>query len=289
MKPSRGVFLGLALGIVLTLLLGVGVLLPVVSGRIPIQSFTSVVGAPICQGANSSGLRFTARTRNTSFAGITELNSGRGVPYRVRANTSSDYDVRGRLLPGNCQVGFTGFCIGEAVPDQSGGDLRDQIWFVLPDNAGLVSGAAVQEFAPGVIGKDPQRCDGDVEPLGRVSATGVRAPGGQLVYTVKAPRAATVGAAFASTPEPSPGTSWAPVGIGTNKGEDTFILPGIEKPQQTSTVVFVACWAGNVPATNTSLSVEVLADGTTRPDPQPETEAERNGSSVACRHGAGGI
>src|SRR5690606_29494286 len=117
-----------------------------------------VVGAPVCQGVNGSGVAFTLETEDVAFAGITIANDGRGVVYRSHANTRSEYNVAGRLLPDNCQAGFDGFCIGEAGKDYTGGGSLDQIWFILAedgdeDQVHYVHGGVVQELAPGTIGR----------------------------------------------------------------------------------------------------------------------------------------
>jgi hypothetical protein len=149
------------IGLVLLVVALLGLLITgLLTDALPVNLPTRVVGPPICEGLDTHGRQFTADTRGVRFTAITESNEGRGVVYRRVANTNSDFDVNGRLLPANCQVGFVGFCIGEALPDLSSSKApKDQQWFILPDNRGYVHGGVVQELPPGTIGQEPQKCE----------------------------------------------------------------------------------------------------------------------------------
>ena len=147
--------------VIICLVLLIGSVISVAAGWAPRPTLQfREIGAPVCQGVNAEGVVFTSKTRGNKYAAITVSNGGRGIVYRRRANTGSDRDVAGRLVPDNCQIGFEGFCIGEPIADATGGHISDQQWFILPDRLGYVSGAVVQELPPGTIDREPQTCEG---------------------------------------------------------------------------------------------------------------------------------
>lgn len=272
------------------LLLGV-LVFGIVRGAIPLELPTRVIGPPICEGLDSKGRQFKADTRNVSLTGIIESSEGRGVVYRRVANTDSDFDVVGRLLPANCQVGFVGFCIGEALPDLTSTVAPlDQQWFMLPDHRGYVHGGVVQEMPPGTIGQEPQTCTGGREEPTAISL--VDAPPTRLDkkadLRVQAPNAATVAAAI-STVGTDGKIAWHPLGIDM-KASDGFTLSvtttGLA-PQEDAVLLLVVCWAGNVPGrAMTHLVVDLDTGGLSRPtSPSPDF---RRGASVACKQTAGG-
>jgi hypothetical protein len=254
---------------------------------------TRVVGPPLCEGLDSKGRQFEADTRDVNFTAITESNAGKGVVYRKAANTDSDFDVLGRLLPPNCQVGFEGFCIGEAREDLSGSKNTplDQQWFILPNNRGYVHGGVVQELPPGTIGQEPQECNGGHDqPTNLVYIGGppTRLKGPTRVE-LQAENAATVAAAiYANDVDGS--SAWHPLAIDIDSS-DGFILtldPSGIAPQEGATLLLVACWAGNVPGratTATAVRVGGSVGGRQR-TPAPPNLIQ--GSSVACKQVAGG-
>jgi len=271
--------------LIVSLLVLVLTIVIVSTGLTPIRIETRVVGAPVCQAASTKGLEFNAKIRGNKYTAITESNAGKGVVYRRQANTTSDYDVAGRLLPGNCQVGFTGFCIGQAVNDFSGGDAQDQQWFILPDDKGYVAGGVVQEIPPGTIGQTPSSCDGgspepttitlDPKPVRR---------GNRLHIHFNAPNAITVGAAIQING--LQGKEWQQIDLDT-KGSDGFELvlsPNTDLSNQV-TIFYAACWAGNVPGRATGSSSISGTRVTTAPLSEEE---QRQAASIACYQEAGG-
>lgn len=261
--------------------IGIGVVALPSAGPEVLQ--TRIIGAPVCQGADSSGLEFTAETENVPFAAVTEANDGRGVVIRNRADTASDYDVVARLLPDNCLVSFEGFCIGEPVLDLSGGTALDQIWFKLPGKRGYVAGAVVQELPQGVIGKMPEECPGGLPAPTEISYEGpARTAEGAAALTFAASDAVTVGAAVRVD---GGSRAWEQLGLDTTAG-DGFRIPwtppsGARSP---AVVVFAACWAGNVPSQ--AVGSAVLGEDL-RPRGTEDSDL-REGASVACRQISGG-
>lgn len=284
--------------VVLVSLVVIGVLLLIgtglYTGLLPTDREVRIVGAPVCQGVNGSGVDLTVETEDVAFTGITIANQGRGVVYRARANIRSEYDVAGRLLPDNCQVGFDGFCIGQASTDYTGGQALDQIWFILSEDtdeegqAHYVHGGVVQELAPGTIGRRPDRCEGGAaEPraIELVEPLTAAEPGYSLRFT--APDAVTVGAA-ARTSDSADGSRWRQVGLDTT-AEDGFSLTWSRSDtSQPASIVYTVCWSGNVPGRARG-AIDIT------PGPVARTAASdlsredlREAAAVACNDTGGG-
>jgi len=256
------------------------------------QPTTRIVGSPLCEAVDSNGTRFVAETEDVGFAGITESNEGRGVTIRRHPEVGTDYDILGRLLPGLCLVGFDGFCVAQGVPEVSdpNGPL-DQIWFSLPEARGFVSAAAVQEFAPGALGRSPLANCGEYEEPAEMQATAVPqqiTSGRPGTFRFSAPHAATVGAA-AYLHDVNGIAGWRQVGIHAKDRVDElpFVITwdGHDlAPQEDVTVVYAVCWAGNVPGRAIGTTFVDLVDGKTppAPAPTPSPEAEDLGAAAAC-------
>jgi hypothetical protein len=266
------------------------IIIGLMNGLLPFEIKTRIVGAPVCQGIDQTGLQFTAETENVRFAAITESNEGRGVVYRRRANTSSDYDVAGRLLPGNCQVAFVGFCIGESGKDLTGGDMFDQQWFILPDQRGYIHGGVVQELAPGTIGQKPGKCPGGAQEPRTIALTRrpTIASDGTLELRFRAPHAITIGVAGKLRTGQGEAT-WQQLGVDAD-GSDGFIV--LWKPSQkraaSTPLVYSVCWAGNVPGRASGQMLVDPAGGTSSDSPKLKPNDLRDALSVACRQTAGG-
>jgi hypothetical protein len=251
----------------------------------------------VCQGAAGAGVQFDADLKNVAFTGLTYDNNGRGVVYRRQANTNSDYDVVGRLLPGTCQVGFKGFCIGEAIPDQVGGKFLDQQWFILPDDRGYVAGAVIQSLPPGTIGQTPANCNG-----GRTEPTTVQLTSrlnplstGIETFTFDAPNAVTVGVA-ALLPTKDGKEEWAQIGADASAADGfkvdwtppAGISPGAGR--QSIPVLYTVCWAGNTPGRANGL-VGIQENGQTITEPSLGLTNDQvlRGAARACFDKAGGV
>lgn len=261
------------------------------------------VGPPQCVRFEEDGDRVVAETENMRFAGIIEANGGRGVVYRSRANAQSDYEVEGRLLPANCQLGFVNFCIGQPLQDFT--DLNgpwDQQWFLLPDGQGFLHGGVVQEFPPGTIGREPVNCEeegGEPEPLSIRLAEAINGPvTGTVPLKLIAPNAINVGVAVYRLGEDNE-PEWQRVGFdGVGAPEDVggeefavqWSVNGVP-PQRGATLLSTVCWAGNVPGrANDLVSVDVAgANGQEAPQVQaPSPEEVQRGAALACSAVSGG-
>jgi hypothetical protein len=271
--------------LVLSILVAALIIVGLFTGVIPIRVETRVVGAPVCQAASTKGLEFNAKVRGNKYTAITESNSGKGIVYRHQPKVTSDYDVAGRLLPGNCQIGFVGFCIGQAVKDLSGGQAKDQQWFILPDGKGYVAGAVVQEIPPGTIGQTPSPCPGgSPEPMTITVDPKPVHKGNRLQLDFNAPDAVTIGAAIQVTD--SHGKGWQQIGLDTDNSDGFQLVwsPNTDLSDQV-TIFYAACWAGNVPGRATGSSSISGTRVTTAPLSEDEA---RQAASIACYQDAGG-
>lgn len=274
-------------------------------GSVHLNVDTRTVGAPVCEGVDARGRQFVAETVGTRYTGITEQNestAGRGVVYRRQANTQSDRDIAGRLLPSSCLFGFVDFCIGEPLgelSDESDTAPLDQRWFVidLPEGNGYVHGGVVQELPPGTIDQIATPCS----PKTRVPGTArllteIPAPASAAVTLhVAAADAVTVGAAlFAVVNDPR--GEWVHIGMDmTASGTHQFKIPWeptAYAPQEGAILLLSVCWAGNVPATSTAEDmqaqahvVDIVAETAAGPSSTPEL---KEGAAVACRATIGG-
>jgi hypothetical protein len=279
----------LAVLVIICLLLLIAGVISLAAGWVPRPTLQfREIGAPVCQGVDAEGVVFTSKIRDAKYAAITVSNGGRGIVYRHQANTSSDRNVAGRLVPDTCQVGFEGFCIGEPIPDATGGHIADQQWFILPNGRGYVSGAVVQELPPGTIDKEPQTCEGGRdEPTSiLIVAQPKRMPTEQPV-TLKftAPGAAAVGVAYLNRRQQD--SEWKSIGV-AEESNGQFHVPWKADPTLDSAVViYTVCWAGNVPGrARGQFQLSTLGQAANQADASPDELAK--GASVACHDEAGG-
>lgn len=271
-------------------------------GRIGRDRTVTSVGPPQCVGFEENGGRFVPPTEGMTYTGIIEANEGRGVVYRRQANALSDYDVRGRLLPANCKLGFVGFCIGQPLQDFT--NLQgpwEQQWFVLPEGKGFIHGGVVQEFAPGTIGKEPMNCEkdgGEPEPQNIELVQPIDGPvSGTIPLTFSAPNAINVGVALYRL-NGNGQTEWEQVafkGLGAEAGRtDEFAMTWEAQalpPQRRATLLYTVCWGGNVPGrARGEVAVDVAQNGTqeARVVQEPTPEQLRQGAAVACSGTSGG-
>jgi hypothetical protein len=293
----RRAFAAAATAVVVLIVLAAAVLYGVGSGLIELELPTRTVGPPLCEGLTSTGRDFKAHTGGQPYTAVTEANDGRGVVYRRAANTNSDFDVKGRLLPTNCQVGFSGFCIGEALQDLSlpSGPL-DQTWFKLPGGRGYVHGGVVQELPPGTIGRAPIECPGGRDEPRIINATDLpKRAVGVVTLRFDAPAAVTVGAAAYAAIGSSP--QWVQLGLDTTAVDGFGIVwhsEFLNRPQSGVTVVYSVCWAGNVPGrAHGTARVDVDAPPGGRAAPAPSAAPApprdlRQGYATACKSVSGG-
>jgi hypothetical protein len=90
--------------------------------------------------------------RGVAFTGTTY-----GIGANVRSGASLSAVVRLRVPPG-CTLGFSGYCLGDVVQDETAG-TPDTRWFIAPD-LGEVSSAIVHGNPP--AGLAPSPCPDDV-------------------------------------------------------------------------------------------------------------------------------
>lgn len=252
---------------------------------------TRLIGSPQCEAVDANGTKFLAETDGLGYAAITEYNEGRGITIRENPEVGADTEIVGRLVPGLCLVGFEGFCIGQAVPELTDpeGPL-DQIWFSLPEERGFVAAAAVQELAPGAIGKNPLgRCDESEEPTDIELTMSPERIVKRGIFRFEAPNAVTVGAAAYFDGTDGPG--WYQIGLDKD-ASDGFQIPwksvGVSR-QQNVAVVYSICWAGFVPGRAFDVATVDLLNAKGRAASiAPPPEDQLLGRAEACASLGGG-
>ena len=157
-----------------------------------------------------------AQVHRTSYIATTV---DRGA--NVRAGPSEDTQQIARL-PGNCSVGFVGYCLGVPEPDFAT-QVPDSRWLILPAGRGFVAAGVVQSQRPE---RDlrPQPCQGahhDPAPP-RLSRTGLTADG-IITASATSVGAYVVGFALYQPTNASGDALFHPIGLDTSPG-DGFTL-----------------------------------------------------------------
>ncbi|WP_229397580.1 helix-turn-helix domain-containing protein [Micromonospora okii] len=180
-----------------------------------------------------------------AFTGVTY-----GSGAHVRGGAARDEPVL-TTIPPNCTVGFTGFCVGEKVYDNTGG-MPDVRWFKVT-GGGVVSSAVVH-------GNPPRDLRASDCPRGRPVPTGlefavVAEPGRARAVTLRAtgPDLYVVGFAVAvGHPASSGGRTWRQLSLTDVRDPAAGASVGLDElpsPTAGGTVVLVAaaCLGGDSP------------------------------------------
>lgn len=192
--------------------------------------------------ATGGPIRFTANTY--------------GLGANVREGASLQSPVRAQLPPG-CTVGFSGYCLGDVVRDETAG-TPDMRWFIVP-GGGVVSSAIVHGDPPADL--RPQACPDDVPGPASISlAVSPDGTGDGVVQLVAGgTRLWIVGfAAYYSSGAPGDVARWHQLELtdGNSMAALSFsatlrISPstrGLSDPSEIP-VVAAACFGGNGPST----------------------------------------
>lgn len=117
---------------------------------------TAALTLPRRAGSESSSDTAGCAPGDTSAAAFT----GRTHLYtRVRAGAELSAPVI-REIPAGCEVGFSGFCLGDTVIDKTS-HTPDTRWFILP-GGGTVPAALIHGRPPAAVG--PSACDAGLAP-----------------------------------------------------------------------------------------------------------------------------
>lgn len=119
----------------------------------------SVSGAQACPSTNSN---------EAVFSGQTYVQ---GTNERAGANLDSP-EVR--RLPAQCELSFSGYCLGQSLRDQRSGS-PDMRWFKLADGSGVVASAIIHGNPPPNL--SPSECPNDAPPPAVVQLHIAAAPG----------------------------------------------------------------------------------------------------------------
>ena len=212
-----------------------------------------------------------------SFTGMTY-----GLGANVRDGASLQSPVRFRI-PAGCGVGFSGYCLGDVVMDETA-DTPDMRWFIIP-GVGEVASAIVHGDPPASLTAQP--CPNDVPGPAAISLAVARTGtgGGVVELTATGSRLWIVGfAAYYADAGSGTPARWHQFGFGQNQSPGAFSssplrLDDLAGPGTESVpVVAVACVGGDGPTS-------VLAGGAVRPA-APQTLLPLPAQSAASRDAA---
>lgn len=182
-----------------------------------------------------------------------------GLGANVRDGASLESAVRFRI-PAGCSVGFSGYCLGDVVMDQTA-DTPDMRWFIIP-GVGEVSSAIVHGDPPSSLTARP--CPDDVP--GPASISLAVAPsgtgGGVLQLSATGSQLWIVGfAAYYADAGTTTAPRWHQFGFGDEQSAGAFSSSPLrldDVSAATVPVVAVACVGGDGPT-------HVVAAGSVRP------------------------
>jgi hypothetical protein len=243
---------------------------------VPTQSSVPVGGCHSLVAA-SGPIRFTATTY--------------GLGANVRDGASLQAAVRSQL-PSGCTVGFSGYCLGDVVRDETAG-TPDMRWFIIP-GGGVVSSAIVHGDPPADL--RPQACPDDVPGPASISlAVSSDGTGDGVVQLVAGgTRLWIVGfAAYYSSGAPGDAARWHQLEL--TSGNSTAALsfsatlrlaPSMRGPSDPGEIPIVAaaCFGGNGPSTvATAGAVRPSAPSALVPMSQPAAVLSA-AESAACAY-----
>ncbi|SCL39517.1 Helix-turn-helix domain-containing protein [Micromonospora pallida] len=201
-----------------------------------------------------------------------------GAGAHVRRGASRDQPVQ-TTIPAGCTVGFTGFCVGEKVYDNTGG-TPDVRWFTVA-GGGVVSSAVVH-------GNPPRGLRASECPQGRplpstldFSVTADRS--GPLTLRATGPGLDVVG--FATSPDG--GSGWRQIGLVDVRDPAVGASARTDPPAGGAAVlVAAACLGGDSP---TGLIRAVRSTGPGRAVPMPIDPGQQAAAAAsACRYPSAG-
>jgi len=182
----------------------------------------------------------------TSGASIAFTGRTYGIGANVRTGASLQSPVRLRV-PAGCDIGFSGYCIGDVVMDETAG-TPDMRWFIIPDG-GEVASAIVHGDPPASL--TPQPCPDAVPGPASISlAVSPNGTGGDVVeLTATGSRLWIVGFAAYYASQGSGTDAWHQLGFGDTHSAGAFSSSPLRLDGATSPVpvVAVACLGGQGP------------------------------------------
>ena len=215
-----------------------------------------LVAAATTMGNPSSNVASTATSSpaspgcpalRTSGASIAFTGKTYGIGANVRTGASLQSPVRLRV-PAGCEIGFSGYCIGDVVKDETAG-TPDMRWFIIPNGGGEVASAIVHGDPPSSLG--PQPCPDAVPGPASISlAVSPNGTGGDMVeLTASGSRLWIVGFAAYYASQGSGTEAWHQLGFGDTQDQGTFASSPLRLDGATSPVpvVAVACLGGQGP------------------------------------------
>ncbi|WP_428966801.1 helix-turn-helix domain-containing protein [Micromonospora fluostatini] len=227
-------------------------------------------------GPRCPGLPADARFTGTTY----------GSGAHVRTGATRD-DAVTTTIPPDCTVGFTGFCVGEKVYDNTGG-TPDVRWFMVP-GGGVVSSAVIH-------GNPPRELPATDCPNGRptpsvLDFSVVAESGGALSLRVTGADLDVVGFTASTGPTTSSGgPAWRQVTLADVRDPGVGARARFEPATTTApaggplVLVAAACLGGDSP-TGLVRALRVQPGGSARPAPVTLDPGQRaQAAASACRY-----
>ena len=189
---------------------------------------------PMCSGARPAAVAFTGTTSSTGA--------------NVRSGASLE-DAVVEQLPADCEVQFSGYCLGDVVHDLTGGS-PDMRWFILGDHE-VVASAVIHGNPP--AGLRPTACADDVPAPTSLSFSVIADPSRSKTLTLRATGAhlAIVGYASFYADAQAPRGRWHQIGVIADLATEPnqpWQLPAATAGRSGSVLVFAAaCLGGQAP------------------------------------------
>jgi hypothetical protein len=252
------------------------------------QPGAAAIAAPPSATASRSGAPASAHCpampapgSAVSFTGMTY-----GIGANVRTGASLQSPVRARI-PAGCGVGFSGYCLGDVVTDETAG-TPDMRWFIIPGE-GVVASGIVHGDPP--AGMRPQPCPQDVPGPAAISlgvaSTGTG--GGVVELAATGSRLWIVGfAAYYAVSGGGP-ARWHQFGFGDAQTGGTFDSAPLRLDAAAGRagvpVVAVACVGGNGPTSVlAAATVSAGAPQTLLPAPAQSAAVRAAAEQAACQY-----
>jgi len=212
-----------------------------------------------------------------------------GIGANVRAGASLQSAVAFRI-PAGCSVGFSGYCLGDIVVDETAG-TPDMRWFIIP-GVGEVASAIVHGDPPTTL--TPQPCQDDVPAPAAISlAVAPSGTGGGVAeLTASGSRLWIVGFAayYAKVGSDMP-SRWHQFGFGDAQTGGVFssaplrLAEAAGAPDTPVPVVAVACLGGDGPSGTAAVgAVRPAAPETLLAPPSLSADSLAAAEQAACQY-----
>ncbi|MDM4721974.1 helix-turn-helix transcriptional regulator [Micromonospora sp. WMMA1363] len=218
----------------------------------------------------------SASFTGTTYAGLTRIRSGASLDSPELAT-----------VPANCELTFTGFCIGDTVTDQTSG-TPDVRWFTVA-GGGVVASAVVHGNPPPSLRPSPCLRERPVPSSVRLTAT-TRGTGLRLRATGVHLDIVGFAARYPTDPDLPNRLEWSQIALTESAGgafEASWQPDQLPKPLDSEIPVMfaaVACLGGGGPTDILDVGQAINGDFRTSSATELDTPTRANALRSACRY-----